>query len=92
MQQFYWFFFFLSFKAQGTDGPTLGKTRDEVFRNLLLLGNIYRLHRYGTDFTETNQIHTVLSKVYGGIYPLKQIMDEVILTWCTLFALFVLQK
>ena len=68
---------FFRFLEQGNHSVSLGNTVEEVFRNLTLLGTMYSLVNEETEFSRIDVIHSVLSRVFDGVYPLNEIMLEV---------------
>lgn len=59
-------YFLLSFAAQGNHSENVGVSVNEVYANLLTLGNIYTLNAEDMDINKINKLHTVLSRIYGG--------------------------
>lgn len=66
-----------SYTEQKKHSVNLGNTTKEVYENLRPLGIVYQTFLDTTEFTRFDQIHTALWKIYGGEYPLRQIIDDV---------------
>lgn len=65
------------FTEQQKHSVSLGNTSEEVYNNLRMLGLVYDISLDAIDYSLLNRMHEVLTKVYGGDYPLRRIMDNV---------------
>lgn len=73
-----WMFIFLSLNATINQNPNIGRSVDEIFKNLLQIGQMYTMELSDDGFDKMELMHTVLSNVYNGSYPIWEIMTKVI--------------
>lgn len=66
-----------SFVLQGNSSNLAGASVEEVYQNLLSIGNLYTMYAEDMDFNVINNLHTALVKVYNGTYPLDEILEKV---------------
>lgn len=69
-------YFHVRFKLQG-NYTYAGATVNEVYNNLLILGNVFTMYAEDMNFNALNRLHSALIKIYGGIYPLEDIYKTV---------------
>lgn len=71
--------FIIYFRLNETRNLTIniGHNIEEVFNNLLILGRIYDLDMVDEDFYRFDLVHSVLLNVYGGGYPISDILASV---------------
>lgn len=71
-------FFFVSLKSTQNSSTNIGRTIDEVFENLLPLGNMYNFELdYDDYYYKLDRTHNVLKYVYNGLYPIHNILSSV---------------
>lgn len=55
----------------------IGRDIAEVAHNLLVLGKMYEFRMDDDDFYRFDRVHSVLSAVYNGAYPISEILAKV---------------
>lgn len=68
---------FYSLNATRDQNQNLGRSVDEVFKNLVQMGQMYTMDLDDDDNYKMDLIHSVLSQVYGGSYPIYDIISTV---------------
>lgn len=63
--------------AQGNQSNLAGSTIDEIYHNLLSIGNVFTMYAEDMDFNTINRMHTALIRIFGGIYPMDEILRDV---------------
>lgn len=69
--------YFHSLNATKGHTQHIGRSVHEIFQNLVRMGQMYTLELYDDDFYKMELIHNVLSYVYGGDYPIYEILLKV---------------
>lgn len=57
--------------------PNIGGTIDEVFENLVTIGQMLTMESNDDDLNKMEDIHAVMNNVYGGSYSVYNMMLEV---------------
>lgn len=66
-----------SLHATRNENQHIGRSVDEVFGNLVTIGQMYTLESSTDDLIKLETIHAVLQSVYGGEYSAHDIMSDV---------------
>lgn len=66
-----------SFRSTINNSNHLGRSVSEIASKLLMLGNVYDVDVSDEDFYALDRLHNVLLEVYGGPYPLADILASV---------------
>lgn len=70
--------YIFSLNATENSSIHIGRTVNEVYENLLPLGNIYNFELdYDEYYYKTDRTHNVLKYVYSGLYPINEILSSV---------------
>lgn len=68
---------FRSLDVTRNQSLNIGRSVEEIFKNLAQIGQMYTMDLSDDDFYKMESIHNVLNNVYDGNYPIYEIMSKV---------------